>query len=109
MRAGSLDRRVTIQSATTTQDASGQPIETWATLAVVWAGRRDVRGSERFGAQQDFATRTATYRMYWLSGIHERMRLVDAGTTYRITGIAASRRQNWLELSVEALNPEAVA
>ncbi len=58
--------------------------------------------------QQEIASRTAVYRMLWLSGVHERMRLVDAGTTYRIVGIADDRRRNLLELSVEALNPEAV-
>lgn len=106
MRAGNLDRQLTIQSATTTQDASGQEIETWATVATVWAARKDVRGSERFAAEQEIATRAATYRIRWITGVNEKMRVVDAGTTYGIVGIADDYRQGWMELSVEAVNPE---
>jgi len=105
MRAGMLDRRITIESAVTTLDSSGQPIAVWSTFATVWAARRDVRGSERFTAEQELATRTATYRMRWISGVNEEMRVVDAGVTYDIEGIADNRRQGWMELFCEAQNP----
>jgi len=105
MRIGTLDHSIVIQSATTTQDASGQPIQSWLTFASVLAARRDVRGSERFTSEQTLATRTAVYRMRWLSGINEKMRVVDDGVTYGVMGIADNYRQGWLELSVEALNP----
>lgn len=108
MRAGALDRRVVIQSATTAQDASGQPIETWSTFATVWAERKDLRGSERFASEQELALRTATFRIRWLSGLHEEMRVVDAGTTYDLVGIADDRRQGWMELACEATNPQPV-
>ena len=39
-RAGTLDRRITIQRAVTTQDGYGQPIETWETFAERWAASR---------------------------------------------------------------------
>lgn len=109
MRAGSLDRRVTVESFTTTADAAGEPIKTWSTFVTFWASRRDVRGWERFNGSQEIATRTAVYRSRWVAGIHERMRVVDAGTTYRIVGIADDERRNWLELTVEAIDPEAIA
>lgn len=57
MRAGSLRERVTIQAATTVQDAYGEPIETWANLATnptVWANVGSRASGERFisGAEQ---------------------------------------------------------
>lgn len=36
-KAGRLDRRITIQRATTAADAYGTPIETWENCAVTWA------------------------------------------------------------------------
>lgn len=108
MKIGTLDRRVTIESATTTQDASGQPVETWTTFATVWAARKDVRGRERFDAAQRLAVRTAVYRIRWIAGLSEKMRIVDAGATYDVTGIAEDYRQGWAELSAEVVNPAAV-
>lgn len=105
MQAGRMDRQIVIQSAATVQDASGQPIQTWATFATVWAERKDIRGNERFAADQKMAKRTATYRMRWLTGVNEQMRITDGGSTYYILGIADNERQGWMELSVEATNP----
>lgn len=109
MQSGSLDRRVVIQTFTVVQSELGGETRTWSTFATVWAHRRDVRGSERFAAEQDIATRSAVYRIGWIDGIRETMRVVDAGVTWEITGIADNRRQNWIELSVEAVNPPATA
>ena len=36
-KAGRLDRRITIQRATTVSDAYGTPVATWADLACCWA------------------------------------------------------------------------
>jgi SPP1 family predicted phage head-tail adaptor len=108
MRAGGLDREIVIQQATETRDSYGEPVPAWATFATVPAQRRDMRGAERYAADHDVAVRAAVYRLYWIAGVTEQMRLVD-GATFRITGIAEDRRQNWLELSVEAIDPGAVA
>ena len=108
MRAGNLDRRIEIQSLAETPDAFGQPIEGWTTFPTVWAQRKDVRGRERFQAQQTLAVRTATFRIRWLPGVEERMRVIDAGTAYDVTGISDDRRQGWMELAGEAVGPEPV-
>lgn len=52
MAAGSLDRRIVIQRATTVANAFNAPIETWAPFATVWAGRSDVSDGERMAAGQ---------------------------------------------------------
>lgn len=107
MRIGKLDRRVTIQSLTETQDSAGQPIKAYADLATIWAERRDVRGNERFASNQALAMRAAIFRIRWRTGMTEKMRLIDDGTTYDVTGIAGDRRKGWMELSCEAFNPAA--
>jgi SPP1 family predicted phage head-tail adaptor len=46
MNAGQLDRKVTLETLTTTRDSFGQPIETWTELADVWAKKIDRVASE---------------------------------------------------------------
>ncbi|MCH7945880.1 MAG: phage head closure protein [Armatimonadetes bacterium] len=83
----------------------GEEVEVWTTFATVWAKRQDLKGRERFTARQRLALRTATYRIRWLGGLEEKMRVLDEGSTFEVVGIAGERRQGWLELSCEALNP----
>jgi SPP1 family predicted phage head-tail adaptor len=46
MNAGQLRHRVTIQARTQTQDASGDPVTSWTTLATVWGAVEPIRGRE---------------------------------------------------------------
>jgi SPP1 family predicted phage head-tail adaptor len=46
-----LNKRVTIQQRTTGEDDFGQPVETWADLASVWAAIEDMSGKQYFVAQ----------------------------------------------------------
>ena len=48
MRAGKLRHRVEIQASTPTQDATGQPIDSWATVTggTVWAAIEPISGRE---------------------------------------------------------------
>jgi len=50
-RAGSLNRRVTVQSRSTAQDTAGQQSLTWTDIATVWAGVRSLTGRELARAQ----------------------------------------------------------
>lgn len=107
MRAGRLDRLITIQSFTKAVDAFHQPIETWANLdtnPTVWAERRDLRGREYFQAQQVNAEVTAIYRLRWRGDLTTQMRIVDSGVTYEIVSppIEIGRREG-LELMVKAV------
>ena len=52
LAAGRLDRRVVVQRNTPAQDATGEEVASWATLATVWARFEPLRGGERFAAQQ---------------------------------------------------------
>ena len=50
-----LDRRITIQRPVANQNAFGEPIITWTDVDAIWAEKRDMRGMERFAAQQVMA------------------------------------------------------
>lgn len=75
MRAGDLNRKITIQSVTQTEDTYGAPVDTWATFVEVWAQVKPIRGDEYFAAQQVNARVDAVFRLRWLSGVLETMRI----------------------------------
>lgn len=52
MQAGKLNQRIELQSATTAADSYGEPIQTWATYATVWAAVVPLSGRELIYAQQ---------------------------------------------------------
>lgn len=73
MRAGTLRERVTIQAATVSQDAYGEPIETWSNIGTnptVWANVGSRASGERFisGAEQVQASVSHTVRIRYRAG-----------------------------------------
>ncbi len=99
MRAGRLDRRVTLQRRVITRDAAGGAIETWTSAFSCWAERRDVRGSERLEAGAEVATHEATFRIRWRAGIDATWRLVEGTVAWDVEGIAELGRRDGLELT----------
>lgn len=88
-----LDRRVTIQSASTAADAAGQPIETWSDFAAdVPAEYLPVSGSEQFEAQQQLARAVARFRVRHRADLTRRMRLVFEGGNWNIRHLEEDRR-----------------
>ena len=91
--AGDLDRRITIESRTVGQSATGDTTETWATFATVWASKRDLRGREYFEARQDQAEVTTEFKIRHLAGLKREMRIQFDGETYDIMHIAEIGRR----------------
>ena len=50
--AQELNRRITIQRATTVPNEFNEPVETWADVATVWAKREDASSGEKEAAGQ---------------------------------------------------------
>lgn len=70
MRAGILDRRVTIQRKTVTQSPSGEPAEAWANLvlrrpASMWP----VKGDERFTSPEKVANEQIEFRVRYSADV----------------------------------------
>lgn len=85
--AGRLHHRVTIQEHVTGQDEFGQPIDTWADVATVWAAVEPLRGREYFAAQQVNAEVTARIRTRYRKGVRPSMRVLYDGRLYDILSV----------------------
>lgn len=79
--AGKLNKRVALQRKVTTQDSFGQPVETWTTLATVWAHIKTITGTgfvnQEFQAGGTEVSRaTASIRIR--REVHDRLQLTHA-------------------------------
>lgn len=96
MRAGQLNKRVTLQTPAAGQDEFGQPLTGWTDVATVWASITDMTGREYIAAaavQTSVQTRiTIRYR----AGIVAAMRVLHGADVYNIAAV--------LEWGRDALN-----
>ena len=85
--ASRLNRRVTIQQQLTAQDALGQPVNTWETVAEVWAEVKDVSGREYIaaGGVQGLANTKITVRH--IAGLVPAMRVICGADSYNIEAV----------------------
>lgn len=102
MEAGKLDRRITIQRATETSDEFGGIVQTWATLAEVWAAVEFVRDSERFQAGEIAAQITNRFAIRYGLGVTVKDRIVFEGRIYEILGTKEIPRRVGQELTASA-------
>lgn len=58
MNVGKLNRRIEIQSQSTSQDSFGQPMTTWTTILCTWAAL-DIQGSQLLYSTSEFMSKTA--------------------------------------------------
>lgn len=98
MRAGKRDRRVTIQTATVTQDAHGGQVKSWGNLATVYAEVVPLRGRELIAAAQFMPEAQVKFRMLYRTDFDESARLVHDGVNYEIVHIAEIGRRRGLEI-----------
>lgn len=88
MKAGLLNTRITIEQQATTQDAAGQVVGGWTTLATVWADVRQQRGMEAIRADAMISTTKASIRIRRRTDVNAGMRVVDGTTTYNILAVS---------------------
>lgn len=103
MRAGPLDRRITLQEERITGSPSGGMQRAWVDVARVWAGIRPLPGKERWQAPQAMAVRSAIWRIRWRPDVHERMRFLYRGEVWRIDGLSEIGRREGIEIAASAL------
>lgn len=102
IEAGRLDRRIVLQQPTVTRDSVGGPVESWSTVATVWAGYRPQRGDEVFAARQRTATREAVFTIRHRTDVTESTRIVFDGHNWDIVHIAELDRRAGLEIRATA-------
>lgn len=87
MKAGLLNRKITIQSFGSGVDAIGQPIESWSTFAQPWANIRFMNGVESVKGDAEVSVSKASIRIRYRQDITEAMRVVYNGITYQIKAV----------------------
>ena len=105
MKAGELDRRLTIEQYTEAQDAYGEAIKTWAVLDTVWAQVLPLRGSERYVAQQVSGEAETRFRIRYRTDVTDKMRLYCENVYYNITAVLEIGRREGLEIMGKAFVP----
>ena len=105
MRAGQLNRRVTIERKTGGVDAIGQPLpEGWETFAQVWANVRHLSGSESIKAGAVTSEVKASIRIRYRSDINAGMRVVLGAKTYEIRAVMPDDvRREYVDLVCEVV------
>jgi len=86
--AQDLDRRITFQRATTTQNEFNEDVETWVDQATVWAMREDASSGEKEAAGQVGAFLMARFtvrRSSQTEGIRQIDRIFHDGAAWSIT------------------------
>jgi SPP1 family predicted phage head-tail adaptor len=98
LRAGDLDRRITIERPAAAQNGFGEDVPSWAEVATVWASKRDLTGAEYFRAASINAEITTRFRLRYLAGLTADMRIVIGSEIYVIASIAELGRREGLEI-----------
>jgi SPP1 family predicted phage head-tail adaptor len=100
LKAGQLNRRIQIQSQSTSQDSFGQPVTTWTTVLCTWA-RIDIQQSALIYSTAEFMSKV-TYRITirWQPTVviaaNQRVVYKDAITThtYEIQAVLNTKAAN---------------
>lgn len=112
MKAGQLDRRITIQQPTVTVSDGGQENITWTDVATVWARKVEHGGGERFAQQQQTGHAVKTFVIRWADWARDitvEYRIAFDGRHYDITDVRELGRREGLELDAWTPAETAVA
>lgn len=99
--AGTLDRKITIERATTTLDDAGTPSETWATVATLRAALTTNAADEAIAGSGAVATTTLTFTTRFFDGLTLADRVTYDGTAYNLKEIIEIGRRRGLTLKCQ--------
>ena len=102
MQAGKLDRRITLQRASTTKNGFNEDVEAWGDIATVWASATPVSDAERVRAQQVGAVISMRFQIRFSTAVADLSptdRLSYNGKTYNITAVKELGRREGLEIT----------
>ena len=111
MRAGLLDRRVTIRQPVETQSDSGEIITGWTDIGTVWAQQLNLTGFERYANQQVVGRALMTFRMRYSSltnVITVKWRLFVDGREFDVTDVREPRMRETIEVDCFAHSEQPV-
>lgn len=86
MRAGKLDRRITLRAKSTTKNSFGEDVVTWTDVATVWAEWLPKGGSERWASQRVIDTADGAFQIRYRSDVDALDEVLFDGAQYRVLG-----------------------
>lgn len=98
MRAGRLDRIVMLRSKSSTTDDFGENIDRWEDVGPVWAQKKDLRGGERFTAEQTVGQVDTVFIIRYIDGAGSLNQLINDDRTYDIKSVLEIGRRQGMEL-----------
>lgn len=107
MRAGRLDRRITLKRNEPTQSDTGELIENWVEIESVKAKVRYDRGDERFATQQTVGHAVVTFTIRWgsaWSDLNTKDRITYDGRDFNIRDVRELGRRVGMEIDAVARN-----
>jgi SPP1 family predicted phage head-tail adaptor len=104
MRAGKLDRTITLQRLTRTVSPAGTVTETWADLATVRAELVSNTVTEAGTGYGEADNSALTFRIRYLADLTTEDRVLYQGAALDLAGILELGRRRALELRCEAVS-----
>lgn len=105
MRAGALNRRVTLQNRGEGYDEAGQPIEGWEDVATVWGDVRFLSGLETVKSGLQVSIAKASIRIRYRVGLNSGMQAVCDGTVFAINAVLPDiSRREYVDLVCEVVS-----
>jgi SPP1 family predicted phage head-tail adaptor len=106
MMAGSLRKRVAIETVGSALDDYGDLTGSWTTLATVWASIDSVSGTEREIASELVGIVTHRVKMRYRSAVNSASRLIYDGRTFEVESVTDwQERGIFLELLCKEVTP----
>lgn len=103
MRAGRLNRYVTIRTASTARDGAGAVVPTYSNLATnVPAQRTDTGGQESWRGRQIAADLAAVFVMRHRTDVTPQMQVLDGSEVFEIVAVQNGRQEGggWQSLEL---------
>jgi SPP1 family predicted phage head-tail adaptor len=103
VKAGSLRSYITLQARDSGTDDAGQPVQTWADLASVWADIRGANGLNTIKASLDGLEINAySFRIRYRTDVDAAERVVFNGQNFDVKQVRHDHaRKEWCDLICE--------
>lgn len=104
MKAGLLNSRCNLQVQSVTQDDLGQPLTTWADVALVWANIMHISGVSAVKAGMDTSSVKTIIRIRYMAGLNAGMRVTHGADIYSIEAVITNKPTRTIDLICKAEN-----
>jgi SPP1 family predicted phage head-tail adaptor len=102
MKAGKLDREISIEHPVQSTDELGGIETVWMPKAQVWASKEDVSDGERARVSELGASVTTRFRIHWGADAKVTDRVICEGRVYDLVAVKELGRHEGQELSGNA-------